>query len=277
MLNTLRVAVLLPLGLCGTVAMGQAATPDPADTLFDALQLADIIAIMREEGVDYGQDIDTDLLSSRGGAGWADTVDDIYDVDAMTDLVKRELAANLDGDSVDPAIAFFEGTLGQQIISLEVSARRALLDEALDEAAKDAATIAMADRTDRFVQLETFVTVNDLIETNVVGALNANYAFMTGLESGLMSQTATEEEILSDVWQQEPDIRRNTTEWVYSFLNMAYQPLDDAELDAYIAFSDTEAGQALNAAMFAAFDAMFTDISAQLGRESAVVLSGQDI
>ena len=55
---------------------------------------------------------------------------------------------------------------------------------------------------------------------------------------------------------QNIDIRQNTTEWVYSFLLLAYEPLEDADLETYIAFSETGAGQDLNAAMFAAFDGM---------------------
>ena len=63
------------------------------------------------------------------------------------------------------------------MVSLEVSARRALLDEAVDVASKEAAVAAKKANTERFQLVDTFVQTNDLIETNVVGAMNSNVAF----------------------------------------------------------------------------------------------------
>lgn len=87
----------------------------------------------------------------------------------------------------------------------------------------------------------------------------------------------TEEQILSDVWAQEPDIRFNSTEWLYSFLLMAYAPLSDEELETYITFSESEVGQDINRALFAAFDQMFIDISRALGLASAEMMVVQDL
>ena len=61
------------------------------------------------------------------------------------------------------------------------------------------------------------------------------------------------------------------------FLMLAYQPLSDQELDAYIAFSTTPAGQKANRAVFAAFDAMFVQVSKELGQSAGRLMAGQDI
>jgi hypothetical protein len=58
---------------------------------------------------------------------------------------------------------------------------------------------------------------------------------------------------------------------------MAYQPLSDEELDTYIAMARTDEGRALNRALFAAFDEVFTDISATLGLAASRFIVGQDI
>jgi len=175
-------------------------------------------------------------------------------------------------------LAFFTSEPGRTIVSLEVSAREALLDDAVEEAAKEAASIALADDAPRMALIQEYAEVNSLVETNVVGALNANYAFFSGLmEGGSFPQSMSEDEILADVWSQEPDIRANTTEWINSFLFMAYQPLSDDDLQAYIAFSQSEAGQEVNEALFAAFDAMFIDISRNLGRASARFMTRQEL
>ena len=164
------------------------------------------------------------------------------------------------------------------IVGLEVSARRALLDPAVEEASEDAAAIAAADSDPRLDLVAEFVEVNNLIETNVAGSLNSNLAFYEGLVDGrAFGGALTEEQILTDVWAQEADIRESTTDWLFSFLFMAYAPLEDADLEAYIAFSQTEAGEQINSAMFDSFEELFTGISRSLGRAAAAEMTTQEL
>jgi hypothetical protein len=58
---------------------------------------------------------------------------------------------------------------------------------------------------------------------------------------------------------------------------MAYQPLNDADLEAYIEVSETRAGRVLNRALFAGFDDMYVSISRALGVAAARFMTGQDI
>lgn len=258
----------------------EAAQPDvdAQAALFAALGLPDMLDIMRDEGIAYGGEIATDLLGGPASADWTATVADIYDVDRMRAAAAATLATTLDGADVDAMLDFFTSDLGTEIIGLETSARRALLDDAVDLAAKDAAALARAEETARAALVGDYIATNDLIDTNVVGAMNANYAFYMGLQDGgAFGSDLTEDQILSDVYAQEPEIRATTTDWVYGFLMLAYQPLSDAELQAYIAFSDSAAGRALNVAMFDAFDQMFVTVSRELGRAAAVAMAGQDI
>jgi hypothetical protein len=55
----------------------------PVDDLLDALGVPQIVEIMREEGMAYGEEIATDLLSTSANAKWTQTVSDIFDVDQM--------------------------------------------------------------------------------------------------------------------------------------------------------------------------------------------------
>jgi hypothetical protein len=269
---------LAPMASAQEAGSGEATTAAEIDRLFEALALPEMIGIMAEEGTEYGLQIAQDLIPGGISADWTQAVNAIYDTDRMEAEVQAAFTEAMTGVDIEPMLAFFEAEPGQTIISLEVSARRALLDDAVEEASKEMAAIAMADQTDRFGLIEEFVRVNDLIETNIVGALNSNFAFYTGLATGgAFGQTLTEDQILADVWSQEPQIRQNTTEWVYSFLLMAYQPLSDADVEAYIAFSETEAGKALNKAVFAAFDGMFEDISLALGAAAAAQMITQEL
>ena len=250
------------------------------EALVQTMQIADIIEILREEGVDYGAKLEADMFPNAGGQGWDATVGLIYDAtrmqDALVAALSRELAAA--PEDIAAMQAFFGSELGQKVLKLEVEARRTLLDDDAEEAARIAWEDLRADGTARVALLERFVAANDLVELNVMGALNANLAFYRGMqEGGAFGGEMTEDQMLTDVWGQEADVRQQTTDWLYPYLTLAYGPLTDDELQEYIAFSELAQGQVLNAALFVAFDEVFTPISRALGVAVARQMQGQDI
>jgi len=256
----------------------QAADEARVDTLFNALGMPQIIDVMREEGLSYGETLAVEMLPGGPSDEWNRAVSAIYDVEMMQQDVRRAFGGAIEGADIDAILAFFTSAQGEQIVALEVSARRALLDEAIEEASRENAVIAMTDETPRYLLIRDFVTANDLIEANVVGSLNSSYAFYMGLiDGGAMPAGVTPEIALQDVWAQEPQVRRDTIEWLYSFLLMAYQPLSDADLEAYVAFSQTQAGQDLTNALFEAFSGMFDDISRDLGLASSQFMIIQEL
>lgn len=264
--------------ICLTALPVRAEVRAETQALYDALNLGEMLNIMHEEGLGYGADIAEDLFGNRSNPSWDEQVAAIYDVAGMEAAVLASLDAATEGDDIAGMLAFLTSDTGQEIIELEVAARRAFLDDDVEEASVEAAALAMADETPRFALVERFVDANDLIETNVVGAMNSNYAFFLGLtEGGGFPQEMTEDQILADVWGQEPEIRRNTTEWVFSFVMLAFQPLDDAQIETYITFSESDAGQDLNSALFLTFDPLFEGISRDLGRAASVFMIGQDL
>jgi len=270
--------VAVSLAALSAPVFAQTETEAQVDRLFAALGMPEMMEIMREEGLEYGASIGTDMLPGGISAEWEAAVSSIYDVEIMAEEVRGTLVEALDGADIETMIAFFEAPTGVEIINLEVSARRALLDDAVEEASKESAALAAADNTPRFQLISEFVEVNDLIESNVVGALNSSYAFYMGLiDGGAMPAGITAETALQDVWAQEGDIRANTSEWVYSFLMLAYQPLTDDALQDYIAFSQSDAGRDLNDALFLAFNGMFDDISRALGLASSRFMISQEL
>jgi hypothetical protein len=266
-------ALVLAAAPVAVVAQG-----DDATALYDALRLTEMVGIMREEGLAYGTQIGADMFGATPPADWITTVEAIYDPARMEAQVIAALAEATAGQDLGPIVAFFTSEPGATFIDLEVSARRALLDDEVEQMAKEAAAVALADETPLAAQVGRFVAVNDLVETNVVGAMNSTYAFYLGLmDGGGFPAEMTEDDILSDVWAQEPQIRANTEEWVYSFLLLAYGPAAEGDLEAYIAFSETDPGRAANRAVFAAFDGVFEDISLALGRAAARYMATQEL
>ncbi len=272
-----RLAAAAAFAALPFAATAQSDAPSPS-ALLTAVGIEDVLDIMREEGISYATELAGDLFPGRGGAQWSAMVERIYDREAMEEAVRSRAEPALSEAEVAELTAFFTSETGRRIVSLEISARRALLDEAVEEMSEESYAAALEEGDPRLDLLEAFVEANDLVERNVVGALNSNYAFYAGLaDGGAFDFELTEDQILRDVWGQEPDIRTDTTEWLYSYLYLAYRPLSDDELEAYIALSSSDAGQALNGALFEGFDAMFNGISAALGLAAAQFMGGQEL
>lgn len=253
-------------------------SPSHIAPLHEAMGLPEVISIMREEGLAYGDSVEEQMFPRGGGAAWRAAVNRIYDANQMDRILRDGLADALDEAGVDAMEDFFASDRGRRIVALEVSARRAMLDEAVEEESRAAAADLRATGDPLVALVERFSEVNQLVDQNVAGALNANLAFYQGLDEGrAFPGGMSEGQILADVWGQEPEVRADTEGWVMAYLLMAYAPLEEDDLVAYIAFSETPEGQALNRALFAAFDQMFTGISRDLGRAAARFIVGEQL
>ena len=244
----------------------------------ELLKVGEIARIMRSEGLDHAEDIAENMFPGRSAASWELTVDRIYDAAVMQAQMEEALGAALTAEEAAPVIEFLSSDLGRRIVDLELSAREAYAEESVEEAAEDAWELIAADDTTRAQMILRFVEVNDLLEENVASGLTANYEFLAGLnEGGAFPEPMTDDMMLAEAYGSEAKIRMETEEWLGSFLNLAYDPLSDAELSDYIAFSATKAGRDFNRALFAGFDAMYDGISRELGRAAAVEMVSQDI
>ncbi|PZQ95609.1 MAG: hypothetical protein DI533_18335 [Cereibacter sphaeroides] len=271
---------ILPVLWLFLLAPFGASAAEPAD-VSAALRLSDVISVMHDEGIGYGDELRGELFPEAAGARWSELVGGIYDETRMQLRFSQAFERRLgdDPDALQVLVDFFASDRGQRIVGLEIDARRALLDDSVEEAAKGKLEAMRADRDPRLDLLEKFAATNDLIEENVAGSLNANLAFYQSMaDAGAFGADGmSQDNILSDVWSQEPEVRTETEAWLYPYLAMAYGPLSDDDLQAYIAFSETPEAQVLNEALFGAFDEVFVQISGDLGRAAAGVLAGQDI
>lgn len=262
------------------IAAAPAQASDKADALIKALALNEVVAVMGDEGVAYGRDLEAQMFPGEGGESWRAAVRAIYAKDRILPAFSARFSEALDegGGDIDAMLAFAQSELGQKAVTLEVSARRALLDDAVEEAAKVRLGELRIAGDPRLQRIAEFVATNDLIEANVAGGMNANLAFYRALaDAGAFDQPMAEDEMLSEVWAQEPSLRAETEEWLMSFLVLAYAPLTDTELQLYNDFSASKPGRDMNKAMFAAFDSIFLDVSGRLGRAAAQHVAGQNL
>jgi hypothetical protein len=275
-------ATTFAIALAGAVAAAtlpaRAEVAPEVEALLDAMDMRGLLEVMHLEGQDYGTMLEDELFPGRGGAAWSAIVSQTYDPNVMYDRFAGRFSDELEGEDVAQMTEFFASDIGQRIVAYEITAREALLEEGIEEAAQETLRLREAEGDPRLALVREFVEANDLVESNVMGAMNANYAFYIGLMDGnAFPRQMSEQDILTDVWSQENEIRADTEEWVHSYLLMAYQPLSDQDLQTYIDMARTNEGRALNRALFAAFDEVFTDISATLGLASARLIAGQDL
>ncbi len=231
---------------------------------------------MREEGLAEGAEMAADLFPAGSNSGWTRAVDRIYDTGRMDRALQEGMVRSLEPEHLDPLLRFFGSDLGRRIVTSEIEARRAFLDPDIEAAAQDRAASMPADAPRRRI-LDRFIAANDLVTFNVTGAMNANLAFYEGLAQSGETAFASESERLRQVWTQAESIRADTESWLAAYLTVAYAPLSDAELASYVTLSESPEGQALNAALFDGFDAMYEEISRELGRAVAGALTGTDI
>jgi len=266
-------AALCALLLAGPVS---AQSGPSAEAMARVMQLETAAEVMRAEGLALGDELAADMLGGRGGAIWDRRISALYDAGRLVEVVSGELADGLDAGAAQAVRDFFTAPLGRRILTLENDARRAMIDDDIEALARQSYLDLRGSDDPRLAQVARFIEVNDLVERNVAGALSSDYRFTRGMvEGGAMAMS--EGEILDRVWASEGEIREDTREWLFGFLLMAYRPLSDAEMETYIDFSATEAGQALNAALFEGFEAFYANVSHGLGLSLAQAMQGSDL
>lgn len=258
-----------------------AAAADPAAArLLALMQMPDLLSVMAEEGRSYGGSLREAMFPDRQAPGFEATVARIYDPARALARFEPAFAAALPADPalLAEAEAFFAAPLGQRLATAELAARRLLLDEAANEAAEVAAARMQAARDPRLRLIRRLIEAGDLIEQNTAGTMTALTAFRLGLnETAPPGARRDEADILADAWAGEAQVRADSTEWLVTFMALAYADLEEADLKAYAAFLASPAGLAVNRALFAGSEAAMRPALADLGREVGRVLQGHDI
>lgn len=244
---------------------------------FEALSMAEVFEILRAEGIEAGVEIAEDDESITVSPAWEARLASIYSIDKMEALFRSAMLESENIEDSEDAIAFFESDLGKTIVRIELDARTALNNEELEKVVRGRVEKMRDGDPDRIALYDEFIDANDLIESNVMGALNSNLAFYRGMAtSENYAEAMTESFMISTVWGQEPEIRQEMEDWTINFSVLAYGSLQESEMQSYIDISKTNAGQKLNTALFAGFDAIFEMQSFELGRAMAEFMIGED-
>lgn len=248
---------------------------DPARIL-DLQQIEPLFEILRDEGVAYGEDLSQEMLGRAADPGWIHELRAIHAPERMIPAYRAEFTEALGGADQARIEAWLASDLGQRVITLEIAARRALLDPEAEAAALATAAEA-ADRGDpRIAAVRGLIAAGDLVENNVTGGLNANLAFYRALAAGGgVPYDVSEPEMIAAVAAQEGEIRADVAAWVEAYLFLALSPLTPEEITRVAEFTASPAGRALLSAENRGFDRVFEHSSGALGRALARRLTAE--
>ena len=246
--------------------------------LWEVMMMDEFVEIISYEGREDGAELGELMISGSGGTVWKQQLLGIYDPERMTEILQNALLDEISRRDIDGSIAFYGTELGQRSLELELSARQALGDKALEEASKEIVAELDASNHERLKQIDSYIAANNLIEMNVVGAMNGNFAFLSALaEAGQSPISGSSEEILRQVWSQEEEIRSDTIDWARSYFVLSFQSLSHEEVDQLIAFSESIDGQRINSVLLGAFDRLFVQLAADLGTAIAPLMIGEEL
>lgn len=248
-----------------------------ADRYLELLNFEEVFDVLRNEGITAGTEIAEEDPALAVTQAWTSRLDQIYAYDRMEAVFRGAITAHPDLEGSSEALEFFAGDLGQRLVDAEITARIAM--SGLDRFGPKGAVLArVGEGSDRFVQYDQFISVNDLIESNISGTLNSNLAFYRGLSTSEIYQgVMTESFILSEVWKQEPEIRSDTENWVWAFVERAYKDFSVDEMTSYVEMSASESGKRFNTVLFAGFDEVFSFQNFELGRAMAEFMEGENL
>ena len=262
------------------------ATSEEVERIWQVMRLEGLMPVLRAEAVHDAEGMQAEgaLPGPAGPAGpsdWAGIVGRIHEPARMEALFRQGLAQALpraDPQLIERALAFHASDLGRRVIGLEVSARQALLEPGVEEAARADFADAIRAGEPRALGIREVIRRADLIAPNLAGAMNAALAFSRGFaEGGGYDMPPTEREMAAAAWAQRDAIEAEAGAWLEAFLRLAYDPLTDAELARFADHAVSAEGQALSRVLFAGFDAVFDRTSYDMGLAAALQGRGEEL
>ena len=237
-----------------------------ADALFDAMGVPGLIAAFAEDGQETLAALNDGFLGGQGGDVFAETGQRLYDPARIEAELRAGFNDRLDPADAGQALVFFDSDQGRRIVQLEVEARRAMVDDALEETAKAAAT--GGDPGEDVLRL---ISVRDLVEVNADIAVDARIAFYDGVLAAAPGLDTP------DIEAERAIIAEETRAWITGYYMLVDSAVAENDLDTYAAFWETDVGQAVDAALAEAFQDSYVTLSYGLGQLVGRLLPQNDL
>ena len=249
---------------------------DVISDLYDALHMDRINEIIRLEGIQDAEGTGEAYLPPNSVDRFVAQAKSVYQLEAMERDFKRLLTQNLSIPDANKILLFYQKPLGKVASELEVSARIAISDAHIEEMAKIKLKEAVKSKNKRLDEIESVIKTLELVEQNLIGAYDAQFAFMYEL-SKLGVIELSKQEMIDLITNDEEKLKSEILEWLMAFSHMAYAPMNDKEFSDYSDFSKSELGIALNKALFSVYNEMAKDQSQRLASILGEFMKSEDL
>lgn len=247
--------------------------------LMSLLRFDAVVEILAEEGHGFAADLaQQHFPHASESAAWQGDVARIFSKETMLRDLADGLYEDLEPERDWTTLRLFERPGIQEIIAIEIAARRYLLSPQNEaEAAERAAELSQSDPV-LFSQIAQFFEATDAVDRNVAASMNAELAFYRGLaQAGVFGEGWTEAQLLADVNGAESTIRAFVSDWLWSFATTAYAPVDPEMRLAFFKYWATPEGLRLYAAQLAVFQRLAESQNHALGVAAARFITNAEL
>jgi len=244
--------------------LGASMVAADVDALVDALGVPQLIRIFAAEGTDSSAFINETFLGGQGGDVWAETARRLYDPARMEQDMRAVMRAELDGETVAQALLFLQSDVGANAIKLEIQAREAFADDAVEDTARGAPAAQGAPVTQ-------YLAARSLIDRNTEVAVAARIAFFQGLVDGFGTGDVPDADSLR------PAIAADTEGWLRGYYALTQSAMSEDDIAVLTAFWETDVGQAVDDALFAAFGQSYVTLSYGLGQAAGRLMPQNEL
>lgn len=188
---------------------------------------------------------------------WTAAARENFQTEAMFADVTEAMAGGLDAGQMAALEAFYSSPLGLEITAMEVAAQRAEMALQVKTEGADILRGLIAREDPRLEQLTQLIEALAAVETGLAMAESLNHAVLSGMSaSGQMPYKLSSGQIDAMVAAQRGLMRGAIQEQLFVSMAYSYQTLSDDDLDAYIAFLQTDAGRAFYGRLLASTEAV---------------------
>ena len=217
------------------------------------------------------------VKSSSGGFGannraleelQNDLADKHFDGDILMGAMAVLINDRFTDSEYDDITAFLSQGAGLRITEAEKFAQDPANEDLraaqIDEAVSDLIT----NRPERMDQIGRMIVAMDMVNSGTALAMNLSYAMMSGMaSSGKMPGDFSEDRILGMLESQREMMEQQIIRSTIEEAAFTYRDISDADMDAYIAFLESDLGQKLYNILNAALVDVLTNASRKFGRE----------
>jgi hypothetical protein len=193
------------------------------------------------------------------------SADAAFSTDRLRSSALRVLAAELSPSHATEAMDWYSSPTGLMITALEEAASHEFTD--LNAALQDGNTALAAATPERQTLIIRLVRATRSVDSSVNTMVHSMAGLAQGMSSVLPNQKAPAlAELYASMQSQRPQLIASATGMCNAMAAASYVTLSDGELQQYLGFLSTTAGQRLVDAMVKALDKAFYMASRDLGR-----------